>query len=302
MAKMKFNTQTEEGAKSEYESWVAGTHRKLIPLEELHEHPDNWELVGHIEKQKRDSLKEDIERSGIREDLQVWVQNGRLIVVSGHERLNIARELGLQELPCVKVDFKSELEARQHIYATNVHRKTVKRPADEVLVELFPPSEYPLLYADLRSNYSYTEDERTIVLSDGEKDEGNEIPSEKGRGERIDVLSDEEKRAARERRREERKEQERLRKHAGRVIGKSKEFTRKTINRVAARHREEQPAKNRPLSAREKKRGEKLALQLKTLRETRSVLEKKLQEVKKREKQVLKELKSVGQAELFGIG
>jgi hypothetical protein len=55
------------------------------------------------------------------------------------------------------------------------------------------------------------------------------------------------------------------------------------------------------LSEKDRRRGEKLALQLKTLRNTKSVLEEKLARLKEEEKRVLKELKSIGQPELFGV-
>lgn len=55
------------------------------------------------------------------------------------------------------------------------------------------------------------------------------------------------------------------------------------------------------LSEKDRKRGEKLALHLKTLKNTRSLLEDKLIKVKEEEKKALKELKSIGQPELFGV-
>jgi ParB-like chromosome segregation protein Spo0J len=54
-----------------------------------------------------------------------------------------------------------------------------------------------------------------------------------------------------------------------------------------------------PLSEKERKRGEKLALQLKTIRQTRAMLEKKLATTKEEESRIVKELKTIGQPELF---
>jgi chromosome condensin MukBEF ATPase and DNA-binding subunit MukB len=53
------------------------------------------------------------------------------------------------------------------------------------------------------------------------------------------------------------------------------------------------------LSEKERKRGEKLALQLKTIRQTRAMLEKKLATTKEEESRIVKELKTIGQPELF---
>lgn len=59
--------------------------------------------------------------------------------------------------------------------------------------------------------------------------------------------------------------------------------------------------KKSSLSEKDRKRGEKLALHLKTLRQTREKLEEKLSNVKQEEKKVLKELKTLGEPELFGV-
>ncbi len=55
------------------------------------------------------------------------------------------------------------------------------------------------------------------------------------------------------------------------------------------------------ISEKDRKRGDKLALHLKTLKQTREKLEEKLNNVRVEEKRVLKELKTIGQPELFGV-
>ncbi len=84
-------------------------------------------------------------------------------------------------------------------------------------------------------------------------------------------------------------------------------ITEGTAKRIVSGMRKEKPAvsksspKKSSLSEKDKKRGEKLALHLKTLKQTREKLEEKLNNVKTEEKRVLKELKSIGQPELFGV-
>ena len=320
MARVRFGDVPADEERSEYERWAPGTYQKMVPLDNLHEHPDNWDLVGRIDDSKRGSLKEDISRSGIREPLQVWLHDGQLVVVSGHERLAIARELGIKELPCMKVDFRTELEARQHIYATNANRKTVKRPAEQLLVELFPPEEYPLLYADLRANYSYGDVERSTFLSEGESGAGdvNAFPSNKdgsdGKrdGERNGVRSLAEKRAekreARERRERERKDQARLRKKVQKTLGLTAGSARKTINRVAAKRSREsaRAAKPRELTPEEKKKRDALDKKLTVLRdriEKKDVqferLREDLRELRGEERRIVRMLEKFGQPELF---
>lgn len=75
-----------------------------------------------------------------------------------------------------------------------------------------------------------------------------------------------------------------------------------TAKRLVAKIRKEAPALTAPsLSEKDRKRGEKLALQLKTIRQTRAMLEKKLATTKEEESRIVKELKTIGQPELFGV-
>lgn len=185
MAKIKnINTiQTElENEKTEYESWVADTVQKNIPLSVLEHHPENFSLVGHIDDTTKAALKEDILKNGIREPLQVIYQGGKLFVISGNERLIILNELGRETAPCIKKEFKTESEILQHIYATNKNRKTVKIPKAELLEKLFPLDDYPLLYVDLRGTLrenktyftdgkiTFEKDKKTIEKQRAEKE------------------------------------------------------------------------------------------------------------------------------------
>jgi hypothetical protein len=81
---------------------------------------------------------------------------------------------------------------------------------------------------------------------------------------------------------------------------------KRILSEMKKEKRKEKPAevrekKKSSLSEKDRRRGEKLALHLKTLRQTREKLEEKLNHVKTEEKRVLKELKSIGQPELFGV-
>ena len=87
-------------------------------------------------------------------------------------------------------------------------------------------------------------------------------------------------------------------------------ITKGTAQRIIADMRKEKqrekPAAVREkekssLSEKDRKRGEKLALHLKTLRQTREKLEEKLVNVKTEEKRVIKELRTIGQPALFGV-
>ena len=281
MARTKFTgLLSEEREKTEYDSWVAGTHQKLVPLDSLHEHPDNWDLVGHMDEERRKGFLEDIRKNSIREPLQVWFRDGKLVVVSGHERLSAAREIGMSELPCIKVDFASETEARQHIFAANKHRKTVKLPPPELMKTLFPPEDYPLMYADLRANYAYENG-----------------PGDSASG----AFTPEERKEARARRTEERKIQSELRDRARKVMGYSKSFTADTVKEAAQSVRKKKKPEVRELTAAQKK---KTVALFRDLGSVRSQIGKKepqfkklktdLSELRKKEKRIGRELLKLG--------
>lgn len=226
MAISKFQLPEELDTRSYYELWQPETKR-MVPIQDLNEHPLNYTLVGKIANDKRMSLKEDIEKSGIREPLQVYwdKQQKKLILVSGHERFSIMRELisegklrGNSELPCIKKEFKNEEEVRRHIFAINYNRKDVKA-TDEVLEVIFPPKEYPLLYADLRGNYNYQ------ALGKSEK--------------KFVLITNEDKESARRIREQERIEQDRLREEAAKVLQKTVGTIEKASQKVVSKQKSE---------------------------------------------------------------
>lgn len=55
------------------------------------------------------------------------------------------------------------------------------------------------------------------------------------------------------------------------------------------------------LSPKERKKGEKLAARLRTLRGVTALLEEKLSKARAAEKKVLRELRSIGHLDLFGV-
>jgi len=82
-------------------------------------------------------------------------------------------------------------------------------------------------------------------------------------------------------------------------------ITKGTAQRLISNIKKKSPSsvisKKSEISEKDRKRGEKLVLQLSTVRKTRDLLEEKLRKTKEEEKRLLKELKNIGQPELFGI-
>ena len=78
-----------------------------------------------------------------------------------------------------------------------------------------------------------------------------------------------------------------------------------TAKRYVTELRREKPAKKRTkpgeLTPKDRKKGEKLAARLRTLRGVTALLEEKLSKARTEEKKVLRELRSIGNLDLFGV-
>lgn len=78
----------------------------VIEIDRLKPNPDN--LFTPLSGSDYEELKESIQLSGVLEPLMVARENGHFKVLCGHNRLRVAQELGIGELPCLLVD--NELE------------------------------------------------------------------------------------------------------------------------------------------------------------------------------------------------
>jgi hypothetical protein len=96
-------------------------------LHRLRPHPENARIFGDPEESEQfDSIKADIKKRGIDEPLRVLEGSGRII--SGHLRLEVARQLGMKTVPVVVVapfaDYRSELEA---LIKSNTERRQLSK-------------------------------------------------------------------------------------------------------------------------------------------------------------------------------
>lgn len=129
--------------------------RRSVPFEKLSHFPGNEELVGVLPEKQKNALREDILKNGIREALQIWPVDSKLLVVSGNERLGILKSLPAGKRPagiaCEIKHFESWAEARNHVISVNENRKSVKLAPVDRLIRVFPPAEHPWLWANLRA-------------------------------------------------------------------------------------------------------------------------------------------------------
>jgi len=90
-----------------------------IAVNKLKEHPKNKHYFTDITGEKRNEVKNSIEVNGMRDPIKCTTA---YTVVSGHQRLSIAKELGLTEVPVEIIDV-DEWKAEYLLIAENVERR-----------------------------------------------------------------------------------------------------------------------------------------------------------------------------------
>lgn len=86
----------------------------MVPIDKIIPNEKNNNI--HNEEQKRMARKI-FDAQGFRSPLLISNRTGKL--VAGHLRLEIAKEKGAKELPCMFQDFESEEQEYQHLTADN---------------------------------------------------------------------------------------------------------------------------------------------------------------------------------------
>lgn len=70
-------------------------------------------------KENIEAIKKSIEKYGFNDPIGVWGKDN--LVVEGHGRLLACKELGIEEVPCIRLDHLTEEERREY---TLLHNKT----------------------------------------------------------------------------------------------------------------------------------------------------------------------------------
>lgn len=91
----------------------------VIPVKLLKPHPKNSVYYNDIAGEKYQEVRQSIEVNGIRDPLKILPD---YTVVAGHQRLKIAKELGIDKVPVVIVDFTAQ-EAEYLLIADNEERR-----------------------------------------------------------------------------------------------------------------------------------------------------------------------------------
>jgi len=90
---------------------------------QLQEHNLSEELFGETSTEEYETLKADIEHRGIQDPLQVISQGADYLIISGHRRSAIAKELGIK-VPCIiRTDLKEEWQIKEALIKDNLLRR-----------------------------------------------------------------------------------------------------------------------------------------------------------------------------------
>lgn len=92
----------------------------MIATAELKEYTFSKEVFGDLPTQDYDALKNDISKHGIKVALHILPNH---TVICGHQRLRVAKELGLKTVPCEIKELKSDLETREWSIKDNLLRR-----------------------------------------------------------------------------------------------------------------------------------------------------------------------------------
>ena len=90
---------------------------EMLPVEALREYEGNARQHGEIDIT---AIKESIEMFGFNDPIGIWGEN---VIVEGHGRLIAAKELGMTEVPCIRLDHMNDEERRAYALA---HNKTAE--------------------------------------------------------------------------------------------------------------------------------------------------------------------------------
>lgn len=84
-------------------------------------------LLSPLSSEAYEGLKANIESDGLREAIIVWKEGGRDILIDGHNRLKICKELGYTEIKVTNKNFDSQRDAEIWILLNQMHRRNLNK-------------------------------------------------------------------------------------------------------------------------------------------------------------------------------
>lgn len=94
-----------------------------VPVSKLKPNPWGLEVGPPLSDEDYETLKASIERNGIQIPLIVWRHGKGLVVLSGSNRLRVAKELGLKTVPVIIREFADKHAAKMFAISDNLARR-----------------------------------------------------------------------------------------------------------------------------------------------------------------------------------
>jgi protein gp37 len=141
--------------KQQMQAMFVLTDKPIVGLnpKELTDHKLNLEIFSLLSDTQYQELKEDIKNRGIQDPLHVRkIDTNVFQVICGHQRKNIAIELGLSTVPCiVRDDLKEEWQVEEVLIRDNLNRRQLDDPG------IAKASEYLLVIEEAKAKQRMSE-------------------------------------------------------------------------------------------------------------------------------------------------
>ena len=130
---------------------------EYLPINELKPYEKN---TRKHQKKDIDNIARSIEKFGMNDPIGIWKDN---IIVEGHGRLLACKQLGMTEVPCVRLDHLTDEQRREYAIAHNATAELSEWDFDILPDEL---AELDLSGFDFDFNMPYQGEESNVNIDD----------------------------------------------------------------------------------------------------------------------------------------
>ena len=143
-------------------SKTADLRIEILDVDQLEEYENNARQHGEIDIA---AIKDSIEAFGFNDPIGIWSEDN--VIVEGHGRLAAAKELGMTEVPCIRLDHMTDEERRAYALAHNKTAELSKWNFAELNIELAGIKSIDMSklgFENIESTKAYEEFEQKFVL------------------------------------------------------------------------------------------------------------------------------------------
>lgn len=133
---------------------------EYLPIKALKPYDKN---TRKHQKKDVDNIARSIERYGMNDPIGIWKDN---IIVEGHDRLLACKQLGMTEVPCVRLDHLTDEQRREYAIAHNATAEL-----SEWDLDILPDELAELDLSDFDFDFGIEDDEEDFDENDLERDD-----------------------------------------------------------------------------------------------------------------------------------